>query len=79
MAGDNPRIKALNGDPSTLPKQEGWRYVEGGEMQVRIGHDRAGVFIDFGKNVSAFKLNPDQALTFARKIEAEAMAAKIGL
>lgn len=62
-----------------LPRADGFTEVQGGEMQVRINHDRQGVFIDFGKNVSAFILNPDQALVFAKKIEEHAIAAKIGV
>lgn len=62
-----------------LPRKDGYTEVQGGEMEVRIGHDRDGVWIDFGKNVSAFKLNPDQAIAFARKIEDNAVAAKIGV
>jgi hypothetical protein len=62
-----------------LPRKDGYTEVQGGEMQVRIGHDRDGVWIDFGKNVSAFKLNPDQALAFAQKIHENAIAAKIGV
>lgn len=64
--------------PKILPKAGNWKYVEGGEMQVRIGHDRTSVFIDFGKNVSAFKIRPDQALAFAEKIKEQALAAMIG-
>ena len=66
-------------DPKQLPTQEGYRYVEGGEMHVRIGHDRDGIWIDFGKNVSGFKLNPEQALSFSNKIRDEAVASKIGV
>ena len=48
-------------------------------MDVRIGHDRTSVIIDFGKNVSALQINPDQALAFAKKIEEQAIAAKVGV
>ena len=62
-----------------LPRRDGYTEVQSGSMEVRIGHDRDGVWIDFGKNVSAFKLNPDQALAFAQKIHDNAIAAKIGV
>lgn len=63
----------------SLPREGGYKTVEAGEMSVRMGHDRDGVWIDFGKNVSAFKVNPEQALAFAEKIRQEAIAAKIGV
>ncbi len=66
----------MDGDLNILPD---FKFVEGGNMQVHIGHNGKGVFIDFGKNVSAFIISPEQALAFARKIEQEAIAATIGL
>lgn len=74
---ERPIPTGLGGKP--LPQAGEWKEVEAGNMQVRIGHDRDGVFIDFGKNVSAFKLNPDMALAFAAKIHEQAVAAKIGV
>jgi hypothetical protein len=62
-----------------VPDPKNWKIVEGGEMQVRIGHDRTTVFIDFGKNVSAFKISVEQALAFAEKIKQQAIEARIGV
>ena len=62
-----------------LPRQGEWKKIENGGMDVRIGHDRTSVIIDFGKNVSALQINPEQALAFADKIREQAIAAKIGV
>lgn len=78
MAGNDAKVP-VGAKTRVLPRADGYTEVEGGSMQVRIGHDKDGVWIDFGKNVSAFKLNPDQALVFAQKIHDNAIAAKIGV
>lgn len=64
---------------TALPRQGSFRMVESGQMHVRIGHDKEGVSIDFGKNISGIKISPLQAEAFAKKILEEAMAARIGV
>lgn len=65
----------LTGMPAT-PQHE---YIENGQMEVRLGHSRTGVEINFRRNVSRLTLTPEQALAFAEAIKAQALEAKIGL